>query len=141
MDACPALLTLHALSLRVVAHLAVLRLPPLLWTAHVGMPAPCVVTVFKVYVMSRPLCRGADTLVDVLTVEEMLLYTAELKRPLRERTASKKQAVDALIQDLALTSCRGTRIGNSLQPGILGGQVSHAISHAGPCSDCSPYIA
>ena len=73
--------------------------------------------------MSHPLCRGADTLVDVLTVEEMLLYTAELKRPLRESTKSKKQAVNVLIQDLALTGCRATRIGNSLQPGILGGQV------------------
>ena len=55
-----------------------------------------------------------DTLVDVLTVEEMLLYTAELKRPLHERTASKKQAVAALIEDLNLSGCRATRIGNSL---------------------------
>ena len=65
----------------------------------------------------------ADTLVDVLTVEEMLMYTAELKRPLRESTASKRAAVDALIQDLNLGGCRSTRIGNSMHRGISGGQV------------------
>ena len=65
----------------------------------------------------------ADTLVDVLTVEEMLLYTAELKRPLREGTASKKRAVGALIEDLNLSGCRATRIGNSMHRGISGGQV------------------
>ena len=68
----------------------------------------------------------ADTLVDVLTVEEMLMYTAELKRPLRERTASKRRAVDALIEDLNLSGCRATRIGNSMHRGISGGQVSPA---------------
>ena len=68
----------------------------------------------------------ADTLVDVLTVEEMLMYTAELKRPLRESTKSKKQAVDALIEDLNLAGCRATRIGNSMHRGISGGQVSPA---------------
>ena len=52
------------------------------------------------------------------------MYTAELKRPLRESAASKRAAVDALIRDLNLVDCRATRIGNSLQPGILGGQVS-----------------
>ena len=65
----------------------------------------------------------ADTLVDVLTVEEMLMYTAELKRPLKETTASKREAVDTLIEDLNLTGCRKTRIGNSLHRGISGGQV------------------
>jgi ABC-type multidrug transport system ATPase subunit len=68
----------------------------------------------------------ADTLVDVLTVEEMLMYTAELKRPLRESTKSKKQAVDALVEDLNLAGCRATRIGNSMHRGISGGQVSPA---------------
>lgn len=60
---------------------------------------------------------------DVLTVEEMLLYTAQLKRPLREDTASKRAAVDALIRDLGLDGCRNTRIGNAMHRGISGGQV------------------
>ena len=64
-----------------------------------------------------------DTLVDVLTVEEMLLYTAELKRPLGESTASKREAVLMLIEDLNLTGCKNTRIGNSMHRGISGGQV------------------
>ncbi len=56
-------------------------------------------------------------------MEEMLLYTAELKRPLSESLASKREAVDALIEDLNLGSCRRTRIGNALHRGISGGQA------------------
>ena len=56
-------------------------------------------------------------------MEEMLLYTAELKRPLQESAASKRQAVDALIRDLSLEGCRATLIGNVLHRGISGGQV------------------
>lgn len=41
-----------------------------------------------------------DTLLDILTVEEMLLYTAELKRPLSEGYASKREAVHTLINDV-----------------------------------------
>ena len=66
---------------------------------------------------------AADTLVDVLTVEEMLMYTAELKRPVSEKHSSKKAAVDALIKDLGLGTCRNVRIGNSMARGISGGQV------------------
>ncbi len=72
----------------------------------------------------------ADTLVDVLTVEEMLLYTAQLKRPLREDHASKCAAVDRLIHDLGLEGCRNTLIGNSMNRGISGGQARcHQVSH------------
>ncbi len=39
----------------------------------------------------------------------MLLYTAELKRPLREPLASKKEAVERLISRLALDKCRWGR--------------------------------
>ena len=56
-------------------------------------------------------------------MEEMLLYTAQLKRPLREDTASKRAAVDALIRDLGLDGCRNTRIGNAMHRGISGGQA------------------
>ncbi|GLC42438.1 hypothetical protein PLESTF_000812600 [Pleodorina starrii] len=64
-----------------------------------------------------------DTLVDTLTVYEMLLYTAELKRPLSEPLASKREAVEALISRLALEKCRDVRIGSPLKRGISGGQA------------------
>lgn len=48
----------------------------------------------------------ADTLLPILTVEEMLLYTAELKRPLSEPLEQKKAAVQELLEKLALTDCR-----------------------------------
>jgi hypothetical protein len=44
--------------------------------------------------------------VDTLTVAEMLLYTAELKRPMAEPLESKKAAVEALLEKLALAGCR-----------------------------------
>ena len=69
---------------------------------------------------------AADTLVDVLTVEEMLMYTAELKRPVKEGKSSKKAAVDGLIDNLGLEACRNVRIGNSMARGISGGQVRSA---------------
>ncbi|GLI60770.1 hypothetical protein VaNZ11_003002 [Volvox africanus] len=64
-----------------------------------------------------------DTLVDTLTVYEMLLYTAELKRPLSEPLASKKEAVESLIARLALEKCRDVRIGTPMKRGISGGQA------------------
>lgn len=39
-----------------------------------------------------------DTLLPILTVREMLMYTAELKRPLEEHITSKSAAVDELLQ-------------------------------------------
>ena len=35
-----------------------------------------------------------DTLIGILTVEEMLMYTAELKRSIKEPLSSKRAAVD-----------------------------------------------
>jgi ABC-type multidrug transport system ATPase subunit len=52
------------------------------------------------------ICCPADTLLPILTVEEMMLYTAELKRPRTEPLASKKAAVRELLEKLALTQCR-----------------------------------
>jgi len=63
-----------------------------------------------------------DTLLPMLTVEEMLMYTAELKRPVGESRADKKAAVEQLLQKLALTECRKVKIGSSLHKGISGGQ-------------------
>ncbi|WIA12825.1 hypothetical protein OEZ85_006453 [Tetradesmus obliquus] len=64
-----------------------------------------------------------DTLLHILTVEEMMLYTAELKRPRSEPLASKKAAVDTLLEKLGLTPCRHVKIGNPLEKGISGGQA------------------
>ena len=64
-----------------------------------------------------------DTLLDILTVEEMLMYTAELKRPVQQPFAEKKAAVEELIDVLALESCRKVRIGSPLARGISGGQA------------------
>lgn len=48
----------------------------------------------------------ADTLLPILTVEEMLLYTAELKRPRSIPLADKQAAVEELLDKLALQECR-----------------------------------
>lgn len=65
----------------------------------------------------------ADTLIGTLTVAEMLLYTAELKRPMTEQITKKKEAVDALLEDLGLTPCKDTLIGDAMHRGISGGQA------------------
>lgn len=48
----------------------------------------------------------ADTLLPILTVEEMLLYTAELKRPRSVPLAEKQAAVEQLLDKLGLQACR-----------------------------------
>ena len=55
-----------------------------------------------------------DTLLDMLTVREMLLYTAEMKRPVAEPIAEKERVVDHYIDALGLEDCKDTRIGNPL---------------------------
>lgn len=64
-----------------------------------------------------------DTLVDTLTCQEMLLYTAQLKRPRTEPLAAKQAAVQALLSKLCLSSCAHTQIGSCLKRGISGGQA------------------
>lgn len=63
-----------------------------------------------------------DTLLPILTVEEMLMYTAELKKPISESKESKLEAVEELLDVLALESCRKVLIGSELSRGISGGQ-------------------
>ncbi|KAG1653791.1 hypothetical protein FOA52_007815 [Chlamydomonas sp. UWO 241] len=64
-----------------------------------------------------------DTLLGILTVHEMLMYTAELKRSKNEPLASKRMAVDELIAKLGLTECKDVRIGSQAVKGISGGQA------------------
>ena len=54
---------------------------------------------------------------------EMLLYTAELKRPVDEKLHVKMARENELILLLGLTGCKDTRIGNAMMRGISGGQV------------------
>jgi hypothetical protein len=56
-----------------------------------------------------PAC--ADTLLPILTVEEMLLYTAELKRPRSIPLADKQAAVEKLLDKLGLNTCRWAAAG------------------------------
>ncbi|GAB4821435.1 hypothetical protein N2152v2_008481 [Parachlorella kessleri] len=65
----------------------------------------------------------SESLLDILTVQEMLMYTAQLKRPVHESTAEKEAAVNKLIQLLALTTCRDVKIGSAMERGISGGQA------------------
>jgi len=63
-----------------------------------------------------------DNLVQELTVEEMFMYTAELKLPKLnkvERTARVEECISAL----GLSTCRKTVIGGALIRGISGGQL------------------
>lgn len=64
-----------------------------------------------------------DTLLPVLTVYEMLLYTAELKTPRNVSLREKKARVSRLIEQLALQACRNTTIGSSLDRGVSGGEL------------------
>lgn len=64
-----------------------------------------------------------DSLLDILTVEEMLMYTAELKRPINQTHAEKKSTVEDLLEVLALQPCRNVRIGSHMVRGISGGQA------------------
>jgi len=64
-----------------------------------------------------------DTLIGELTVEQMLMYTAELKLPRGISREEKKQRVNIVIENLRLSKCRQTVIGNVLKRGISGGQA------------------
>lgn len=64
-----------------------------------------------------------DTLLGTLTVEEMLMYTAQLKREMSEPWGEKQEAVDELLEVMALQSCRSVLIGNPMARGISGGQA------------------
>ena len=66
-----------------------------------------------------------DTLIGTLTVEEMLMYTAYLKRPVSEGRDSKQRAVDELLEQLGLQGCKDVKIGDNMSKGISGGQVRH----------------
>jgi ABC-type multidrug transport system ATPase subunit len=64
-----------------------------------------------------------DTLVGELTVQQMLMYTAELKLPSSMSKKDKEARVDEIISKLRLEKCRNSLIGNPLRRSISGGQA------------------
>ncbi|CAE7209594.1 ABCG21, partial [Symbiodinium necroappetens] len=65
----------------------------------------------------------ANVLLPEFTVEQMLLYTTELKLSSSVSYQDKRKRVDKLIDKLQLESCRKTKIGSTLHRGISGGQA------------------
>ena len=63
-----------------------------------------------------------------LTVEEMFMYTAELKLPVSWTAAARLQRVAEVVKALGLDGCQDTVIGNVLQRGISGGQASVTLT-------------
>lgn len=64
-----------------------------------------------------------DTLVGELTVQQMLMYTAELKLPATMSKKEKEARVEEIISKLRLEKCRDSLIGNPLRRSISGGQA------------------
>ena len=67
--------------------------------------------------------RCADALIENLTVFEMLLYTAEMKVDMRVPFREKCRKVQAVVDQLALNTCRDTRIGSQVARGISGARA------------------
>ncbi|XP_063738811.1 broad substrate specificity ATP-binding cassette transporter ABCG2b isoform X2 [Eleginops maclovinus] len=64
-----------------------------------------------------------DILMGTLSVRENLLFSANLRlNPRDHSTADKNRRVDAIIQDLGLTDCAGTKIGTEFLRGVSGGE-------------------
>jgi len=61
-----------------------------------------------------------DTLVPTLTVEEMLMYTAELKRPQSQPRDEKAKYVKQVVKELGLQGVANTRIGSPVARGLSG---------------------
>ncbi|KAJ3207202.1 hypothetical protein HDU67_007611 [Dinochytrium kinnereticum] len=63
-----------------------------------------------------------DLLNAFLTVEETLMYTAELRMPSSTTPEQRKAKVDEVIKTLGINHVRKTIIGNDLKRGISGGE-------------------
>lgn len=63
-----------------------------------------------------------DVLNDVLTVQQTLAYTAEMRLPQEWQYAQKMARVDAVIRELGLEHNRHNVVGSTLKVGISGGQ-------------------
>jgi hypothetical protein len=50
----------------------------------------------------------------------MLMYTAEMKNPITDSIESKRARVEAVIEELGLSTCRDVVVGTPLHRGISG---------------------
>eukprot|EP00271_Cylindrocystis_brebissonii_P015736 TRINITY_DN38726_c0_g1_i1.p1 TRINITY_DN38726_c0_g1~~TRINITY_DN38726_c0_g1_i1.p1 ORF type:complete len:608 (+),score=94.63 TRINITY_DN38726_c0_g1_i1:275-2098(+) len=81
-----------------------------------GKPVDSSFKRFSGYVMQD------DALFPMLTVRETLLFSARLRLPNTMSFAEKKERVEGLIQELGLSSCADTAIGNAEVRGVSGGE-------------------
>ena len=70
----------------------------------------------------------------------MLIYTAELKIPKSQSYQQKKDKVNAVLNQLALTSCKDVRIGSTLARGISGEIWGEACTWCCICKDFQVHI-
>jgi len=70
-----------------------------------------------------PLFTVTDTLVENMTVKEMILYTAQMKLPHTMAESEKVKATMEIMERLGLTRAQDTLIGGQSIKGISGGQV------------------
>jgi ABC-type multidrug transport system ATPase subunit len=61
-----------------------------------------------------------DLLFDILTPRETLMFVSKLRRYLTQQEYEKE--VDNLMEELKLTKCKDTRVGNASRKGISGGE-------------------
>lgn len=112
-------------------------------TLHAGTAAPPRISErIRPYLRISPrrYVEQFDTLIGLLTVREMLLYTSELKRPMSEPLSSKEAAVDDLLQKLALVPCKDVKIGSRDNKGISGGQAKRVNIGAARAGSLCPSL-
>jgi len=63
-----------------------------------------------------------DTVSDMLTVRENILFSASLRLPTGMSQADRLQRVNDLLTDLGLTKCADTRVGTIFVRGVSGGE-------------------
>jgi len=83
---------------------------------HGGVQKKTLTTSESAYVMQ------ADVALRNLTVRETLMYAAQLRLPKHEVQFAQEK-IDSLIEELGLTSCADTRVGDDQYRGISGGQL------------------
>eukprot|EP00122_Pirum_gemmata_P020217 Pgem_evm1s18910 len=65
-----------------------------------------------------------DIVIETLTVYECLYYAAELKLPAKKISREEKdRRLEQIIEDMGISKCRDTIVGNSLNRGISGGEL------------------
>ena len=95
-------------------------------------------------VLSMRCAACSDAMIENLTVYEMLIYTAELKLSMDIPVHKKKEKVAAVLDMLALNTCRDVRIGSPLARGISGRLPVRGKQSPGSggtrCTQCTPHV-